>query len=135
MATMGEQQFAAVSSERMEAAFQLNTLGPLRVQQSLQSQMVSPGGKVFVISSGMGSIADNTSGGIYAYRTAKAAVNMVCRCMAADFKEAGIAVTAVNPGMVVTEFGPGREALASMGAMPVSQSVEGLLKVRAAYSV
>eukprot|EP00966_Prymnesium_polylepis_P079802 1849308-Prymnesium_polylepis.1 len=67
----------AVSTERMLAAFQVNTLGPLRVQQALTDQMTSPGGKVFMISTGMGSIGDNGSGGLYAYRSSKAAVNMV----------------------------------------------------------
>lgn len=48
----------------------------------------------------MGSLADNTSGGMYAYRTSKAAVNMVARSMAADLKSDKIAVVAVNPNMV-----------------------------------
>ena len=69
-----------VTVERMLAAFQVNTIGPLRVQQALTDKM-GEGGKVLIISSGMGSITDNGSGGLYAYRTAKAAVNMVMRNM------------------------------------------------------
>lgn len=69
-----------VTTERMLASFQVNTLGPLRVQQALTDNM-GPGGKVLIISSGMGSIKDNGSGGLYAYRTGKAAVNMVMRNM------------------------------------------------------
>jgi NAD(P)-dependent dehydrogenase (short-subunit alcohol dehydrogenase family) len=57
-----------------------------------------------------GSIGDNTSGGIYAYRASKAAVNMVAKGMSVDLKEKGIAVVAVNPGLVLTEFGPGYAA-------------------------
>ena len=100
----------SVTIERMLAAFQVNTLGPLRVQQALTSQMASPGGKVLIISSGMGSITDNGSGGLYAYRTAKAAVNMVMKNFSLDLKEKGIAVMSVNPGMVITDFGPGPAA-------------------------
>eukprot|EP00308_Calcidiscus_leptoporus_P005679 CAMPEP_0119359102 /NCGR_PEP_ID=MMETSP1334-20130426/7079_1 /TAXON_ID=127549 /ORGANISM="Calcidiscus leptoporus, Strain RCC1130" /LENGTH=278 /DNA_ID=CAMNT_0007373707 /DNA_START=16 /DNA_END=853 /DNA_ORIENTATION=- len=125
----GEQKLDAVSSERMLAAFQLNTLGPLRVQQALTAQMASPGGKVAIISTGFGSIGDNNSGGVYAYRVSKAAVNMVAKNLSCDLKEKGIAVTSVNPGMVQTEFGPGREAMTSMGAMPVAKSVKDLLQV------
>jgi len=118
-----------VTTERMLAAFQVNTLGPLRVQQALSGSMASPGGKVFIISSGMGSITDNGSGGLYAYRAAKAAVNMVMKNMAHDYKSLGVAVMSVNPGMVVTDFGPGAEAMASFGAMPVEDSVTQLLQI------
>jgi len=128
-AVMADQAFGAVSSERMLAAFNLNTLGPLRVQQALSEQMTSPGGKVAIISTGMASITDNGSGGIYAYRTAKAAVNMVAKSMSVDFKDRGIAVVAVAPGVVVTEFGPGPEMMAKMGGMSATTSCTGLLKV------
>ena len=119
----------AVTIERMLAAFQVNTLGPLRVQQALTSQMASPGGKVLIISSGMGSITDNGSGGLYAYRTAKAAVNMVMKNFSLDLKEKGIAVMSVNPGMVITDFGPGPAALTQFGAMPIADSVAQLLVI------
>lgn len=117
-----------VTMERMLAAFQVNTLGPLRVQQALTDQM-GPGGKVLIISTGMGSITDNGSGGVYAYRTSKAAVNMVMRNMSLDLKSSDIAVMSVNPGMVHTDFGPGAEMMGKMGGMPVEDSVAQLLKV------
>lgn len=119
----------SVTTERMLAAFQVNTLGPLRVQQALTDQMATPGGKVLIISTGMGSIGDNGSGGLYAYRTSKAGVNMVMKNMSLDLKSMGIAVMAINPGMVVTDFGPGAEAMASFGAMPVEDSVAQLLQI------
>lgn len=124
-----EQKFENISMDRMRAAFEVNTLGPLRVQQALIAQMASPGGKVAVISTGMASIGDNGSGGIYAYRTSKAAVNMVTKSMSCDLKEKGISVHAIAPGFVATEFGPGLEALEKMGGMPVDQSVKGILSV------
>jgi len=124
---MAEQKLENITMDRMRAAFELNTLGPLRVQQAMQPQMKSPGGKVAMISTGMGSIGDNGSGGIYAYRTSKAAVNMVGKSMSCDLKEAGVSVRLINPGRVVTPFGPGEEGMKSMGAAPVEQSVKSVL--------
>lgn len=118
----------AVTTERMLAAFQVNTLGPLRVQQAL-TPLMGVGGKVIIISSGMGSINDNSSGGLYAYRTAKAAVNMVMKNMSLDLKDSEIAVMSVNPGMVATDFGPGAEAMKSFGSMPVEDSCAQLLEI------
>ena len=126
---MGDQTLEAVSSERMLAAFQLNTLGPLRVQQALNGQMRSPGGKVCVISTGMSSIADNGSGGIYAYRASKSAVNMITKGMSVDLKERGIAVVAAAPGMVVTQFVSSPETMAAMGGVSVELSCAGLIKI------
>ena len=112
----------------MRLAFEINTLGPLKVQQALTPLMASPGGKVAVVSTGMGSISDS-SGGVYAYRTSKAAANMVTKGFSCDLKDKGIAVVAITPGMVVTEFGPGPEAMKAMGAMPVEQSCRGLIQI------
>lgn len=132
MAAMGEQKLDAVSTKCMLAAFDLNTLGPLRVQQALTAQMASPGGKVAIISTGMASIADNGSGGLYAYRCSKAAVNMLAKGMSVDLKDKGIAVVAVAPGMVTTGFVSGADGpamMAKMGAMPVETSCAGLIHV------
>jgi len=129
METMSDQSIENISMDRMMRTYNLNALGPLRIQQALSANIKSPGGKVAVISSGMGSIGDNNSGGLYAYRASKAAVNMITKGMSVDLKRRGIAVVAVNPGMVITNFGPGSEAMAKMGAMPVAKSCEGLIKV------
>ena len=86
MDALVEQKFENINMDLMRGAFELNTLGPLRVQQALAPLMKSPGGKIGLISTGMGSIADNGSGGIYAYRTSKAALNMVAKGMSCDFK-------------------------------------------------
>jgi tubulin alpha len=126
---MGDQALANVTMDRMRACFELNTLGPLRVQQAILPQMKSPGGKVGIISTGMGSIGDNGSGGIYAYRTSKAAVNMVAKSMSCDLKDKGIAVAPINPGMVVTDFGGGPEMMKAMGGMTAERSVKDVLSV------
>lgn len=124
----GEQEFSTVTMDRMRAAFEVNTLGPLRVQQALNKQMPS-GGKVAIISTGLGSISDNSSGGKYAYRTSKAAVNMIAKSLSCDLKKEGIAVAAIAPGFVATEFGPGEEMLKKFGAKPVDQAGKGIIQI------
>jgi len=135
MAVMSEQKLDAVTPQLMMETYQLNTIGPLRVQQALNAQIASPGGKVAVISTGMGSISDNGSGGLYAYRSAKAGVNMLAKGISCDLKDKGIAVVSIAPGMVLTEFGPGKEMLAKMGAMTPEMSVAGLVQIIDAMSM
>lgn len=126
---MAEQKLDNISMDCMRAAFEVNTLGPLHVQQALSSQMKSPGGKVAIISTGLASIADNTSGGNYAYRSSKAGVNMITKSMSCEFKAQEIPVVAIAPGFIATEFGPGNEKLLKMGAKPVDQCVKGIIQV------
>ena len=122
--SMEIQSFESVTSELMLNTVNLNGDGPLRVQQALQSKGYmgtgddSTGGKIVIITSGMGSIGDNGSSGMYAYRSSKALVNMVAKNMSVDFKPKGISVMALNPGMVATEFGGfGSDNMAKMGGM------------------
>lgn len=89
--------------ERMREQFEINSLAPLRITQLLLPNL-RPGSKVALISSRMGSIDDNTSGGKYGYRMAKAALNMAGRSLAVDLKSAGIAVGIFHPGMVATDL-------------------------------
>jgi NAD(P)-dependent dehydrogenase (short-subunit alcohol dehydrogenase family) len=60
---------------------------------------------VVTITSGMGSITDNTSGGSIAYRSSKAAVNMVMRSVSIDLAPRGITSVVINPGWVKTDMG------------------------------
>ncbi len=84
----------------------INALGPLRVTGALLPQLrQGKGKKVLHVTSGMGSIGDNTSGGAYGYRMSKAALNMGSRSMAADLKSDGIRVAVINPGWVKTDMG------------------------------
>lgn len=123
------QSFENVTSEMMLDTVNLNGVGPLRVQQALHSKGYmggsgSSGGKVVVITSGLGSIGDNESGGYYAYRGSKALINMVSKSMSVDLKPKGISVMALSPGFVATEFGGfGPEKLAKMGGMKPEKSV------------
>ncbi len=83
------------------AQFEVNSLGPVRVTSALRNHL-NDGGKVVIITSRMGSIADNTSGGAYAYRMSKAAVNAAGVSLAHEFRDRGIAVGLLHPGYVKT---------------------------------
>lgn len=83
--------------------FQINALGPLRVTQALKGRLTK-GSKVALITSRMGSIDDNSSGGAYGYRMSKAALNMAGKSLAVDLKPAGVAVAILHPGMVKTDM-------------------------------
>ena len=81
-------------------------MGPLRVIEAFLDKVARSERKLVVtITSGMGSLTDNTSGGSIAYRTSKAAVNMVTRSAAIDLAPQGITCVVVNPGWVKTEMG------------------------------
>ncbi|MGY6588000.1 MAG: SDR family oxidoreductase [Wenzhouxiangella sp.] len=81
--------------------FEVNALAPVRVISALRS-CLGRGSRVFIITSRMGSMADNTSGGHYAYRMSKAAVNAAAVSMAHDLRDQGIAVGLLHPGYVRT---------------------------------
>ncbi len=87
--------------------FRVNALGPLLVSQSLSAHMTA-GGRIAIITSRMGSIADNTSGGAYGYRMSKAAVNAAGVSLAHDLRDRGIAVGLFHPGFVHTEMTDGQ---------------------------
>ncbi|MCS6900569.1 MAG: SDR family oxidoreductase [Myxococcales bacterium] len=83
-----------------------NALGPLRVTVALLPHLRRGSTRKIVhISSGMGSISDNTSGGAYGYRMSKAALNMAARSMANDLRSEGFVVVTMNPGWVKTDMG------------------------------
>ena len=85
---------------------EVNLMGPARVCEAFLEQVAQSSRRLIVtITSGMGSLADNTSGGSIPYRTSKAAVNMVMRSAAIDLKPRGITCVVVNPGWVKTDMG------------------------------
>lgn len=83
--------------EQME----VNAFAPLRLTAELASQMQSPS-KIVMITSRMGSIEDNTSGGYYGYRMSKAALNMAAKSLSLDLKDQKIGVYLFHPGFVRT---------------------------------
>jgi NAD(P)-dependent dehydrogenase (short-subunit alcohol dehydrogenase family) len=87
--------------------FEVNALAPLRLTALLAPQLVR-GGKLALITSRMGSMADNTSGGYYGYRMSKAAMNAAGRSLAHDLASVGVAVVMLHPGFVQTPMTGGR---------------------------
>ena len=81
-------------------------MGPLRVTEAFINHLALGERKLVVtITSGMGSITDNTSGSSIPYRSSKAAVNMVMRTVAIDLAPRGISSVVINPGWVKTDMG------------------------------
>jgi NAD(P)-dependent dehydrogenase (short-subunit alcohol dehydrogenase family) len=93
----------ALDFDAMRRQFETNTLAPLRVTHALLPNL-GAGSKVVIITSRMGSIADNGSGGYYGYRMSKAAVNIAGVSLARDLRDRDIAVLLLHPGMVATEM-------------------------------
>ena len=101
--------------------FEVNALAPLLLARALVDQMPS-GAKLVLMTSRMGSIDDNSSGGSYGYRMSKVALNMAGKSLAIDLESRGIAVAILHPGLVRTRmirFNP--------SGIPPEQSVKGLL--------
>ncbi len=83
--------------------FEVNALAPLLLARALLPCLAS-GSKLALITSRMGSIDDNTSGGSYGYRMSKVALNMAGRSLAVDLRPRGIAVAILHPGLVSTRM-------------------------------
>lgn len=112
-----------VDREKMLQTFRINAAGAVSLTGALLPLLrESSAAKVVHISSRMGSISE-TSGGSFAYRMSKAALNMAARCMSVELKERRIISVALSPGWVQTDMGGG-------GApTPVEESVQGMLRV------
>ena len=106
----------------MRRQFEVNALAPLRLTQALLGQLQA-GSKLILMTSRMGSIDDNSSGGSYGYRMSKVALNMAGRSLAIDLRPRGIAVAILHPGLVRTRM----VNFNTQGISP-EQAVRGLLQ-------
>lgn len=106
--------------EQMNMQWQVNALAPVFITHALLNNL-SPGSKVVTITSRVGSLEDNSSGGMYGYRMSKAAANMACKNLAIDLKPSGIAVAALHPGYVSTKM------VGFNGQISPEESAQGLL--------
>jgi NAD(P)-dependent dehydrogenase (short-subunit alcohol dehydrogenase family) len=112
---LSEETLEDLDYDRMRRQFEVNAIGPLRVTNALLGHL-DRGSKVVIITSRMGSIADNGSGGYYGYRMSKAAVNMAGASLARDLSDRGIAVLLLHPGMVATAMTGGHGVAPSEAA-------------------
>jgi len=104
--------------------FRVNAVAPVLVSASLLSLM-GRGSKIAMITSRMGSIADNSSGGFYGYRMSKAALNAASVSLAQDLAPQGIIVAILHPGFVQTDMVGGSGNLtAQQAAMALAQRIE-----------
>lgn len=102
----GPGDLEAFDAEDALATFRVNAVAPLELSRALLPALRrSRARKIVNISSRMASIAENTSGGAYAYRMSKAALNMATVSMAIDLAAEGFIVVAMNPGWVKTDMG------------------------------
>jgi NAD(P)-dependent dehydrogenase (short-subunit alcohol dehydrogenase family) len=116
--------FAHVNYAEWLAAFNINTLAPLKMAETFVKHLARSQQKTIVtLTSLMGSIADNGTGGYYLYRSSKAASNMVIKSLALDLSAKGINAIALHPGWVKTDMGGPNAMLSTM------QSVSGMRKV------
>lgn len=88
---------------KIQRQFEVNALGTLRVTHALLP-FLKAGSKIGIVTSRMGSIEDNSSGGYYGYRMSKVAVSMAGKSLAIDLKPRQIAVGIVHPGLVQTRM-------------------------------
>jgi NAD(P)-dependent dehydrogenase (short-subunit alcohol dehydrogenase family) len=105
--------------EAMERMLRTNAIAPVRLTRAFRDNLYD-GSKVALITSLMGSMADNGSGGSYGYRMSKAALNAAGVSLARDLAPRNIAVGLLHPGMVATDMTGGQ-------GIPVEESVRGLL--------
>ena len=124
------QHFKSVSLNHWLEVLKVNLIAPLLITQSIIKNIEkSSERKIYFISSKVGSIEDNKSGGMYIYRSSKTALNQVVKSLSIDLKPLGISVISLHPGWVRTEMG-GPNALIS-----VEESVNGMVGVISKTSI
>lgn len=109
-----------LQADSLRRQFEVNALAPLLLARALLPNLAA-GSKLALITSRMGSIDDNGSGGYYGYRMSKVALNMAGRSLAVDLKPRGIAVAILHPGMVATR-------MVGFSGIPPEQAARGLLE-------
>lgn len=118
---LGHQGFGQCKTETWLDVIHANVVAPMLVMQALVENVASSERRIMAnMSSKMGSMVDNTSGGFYIYRSSKTALNMVCVSAKQDLAAKGISVVALHPGWVRTDMG------GPHGELSVEESVTAL---------
>lgn len=100
---LADEKLGELDFDSIRQQMEINAYAPLRVTEALLPNL-EKGSKIALITSRMGSIADNDSGGRYGYRASKAALNAFGKSLAMDLKPEGIAVALLHPGFVKTRM-------------------------------
>jgi NAD(P)-dependent dehydrogenase (short-subunit alcohol dehydrogenase family) len=119
----GGQDVNSIGQQDMLQVFKIDAVAPLMTVQSLLPRLKKGRATIANMSSKMGSAADNDSGGVYAYRAAKSALNIISRSLAVDLKNDNINVICLHPGWVQTDM------TNQTGLINVETSVAGLSSV------
>lgn len=115
-----------IDFDSVHQQFLVNAEAPLKVTETLLPNLIN-GSKIAFITSRMGSIADNTSGGYYGYRMSKAALNAAAMSLARDLHPQNIAVAVLHPGYVQTAMvNCGGDITATESALRLSQRISEL---------
>ncbi|NOT11760.1 MAG: SDR family oxidoreductase [Methylococcaceae bacterium] len=122
--------FGSLDYQAWAQTFQVNTIAPVKLAEAFLNQIERSDKRMIVnISSLMGSVADNCSGGSILYRTSKAALNAAMKSLSIDLKNHAIGVLTLHPGWVLTDMG-GANALIS-----VAESVTGMRQLIENFSL
>jgi len=123
---LNKDELGEIDAGSLRAQYEVNAIAPLRVTEALLDSL-HDGSKVALITSRMGSIADNGSGSRYGYRMSKAALNAAGKSLALDLKDQGIAVVLLHPGYVQTDMvGHRGDISASEAAQRLIQRIDEL---------
>ena len=112
-------RFGDLDYDEMLEQYAVNTLSPLRVTEALAGNL-REGSKVAIVTSRVGSIEDNGSGGNWGYRASKAAVNMIGINLMHEMRPRGIAIALLHPGLVATD-------MTGNHGIPAAKSARGLI--------
>lgn len=116
-------KFGQSDSQAWLEAFHINVISPMQMMETFVDNVANSEKKIIAnMSSKMGSIADNSSGGSYAYRSTKTALNSVVKSVSLDLHERDITVLALHPGWVRTDMG------GPNGELSVEESAAGLVE-------
>lgn len=98
---LAHESLGEIDYQSIQHQFLVNAEAPLRITETLLDNLAT-GAKVAFVTSRMGSIADNSSGGYYGYRMSKAALNAAAMSLTRDLKPRGISIAILHPGYVQT---------------------------------
>jgi len=113
-----------IDAQEWRQVLEVNTIAPLMLVQTFVDQVAASQQKLIaVISSKVGSIADNSSGGNYIYRSSKTAVNQVVKNLSIELADRGISAICLHPGWVKTDMG------GPNGEISADESVAGLKSI------
>jgi NAD(P)-dependent dehydrogenase (short-subunit alcohol dehydrogenase family) len=124
-----EQTLGTVDADLWIETLRINTIAPLKLTEALLPALEAGRGTAIYLSSDMGSIARNTAGGRYIYRSSKVALNGVVKSLSVDLTDRGVTAVALHPGWVLTDMG------GPNGQLTPEESISGMRRVIAGLTI